>query len=66
MSSPFVTSNFTREPNDHYPTVDPRCMIALRASWDLPLPAIHSYQWLVWDRRHSGEPIIRYHNGKEK
>ena len=169
MSSPFVTSKFTREPNDHYATVDPRCMIALRASWDLPLPAIdvchgsdptplhparnghmrdilgpprigsvitnppykrglvdsimstlidcvrtndldlvaallrvqwdcastrahmfeppfagtvklqfrpwwfekrsspiHNYQWLIWDRRHTGEPIIRYHNGKEK
>lgn len=26
---------------------------------------IHSYQWLIWDNRHSGEPVLRYHNGAE-
>ena len=26
---------------------------------------IHSYQWLVWDNRHRGKPIIEYHNGLE-
>ena len=24
---------------------------------------IHSYQWLIWDRRHKVEPVIRYHDG---
>lgn len=26
---------------------------------------IHNYQWLIWDRRHKGEPVVRYHNGAE-
>jgi len=26
---------------------------------------IHSFQWLVWDNRHKGEPVVRYHNGVE-
>lgn len=21
---------------------------------------IHSYQWIIWDRRHAGEPVVRY------
>ena len=162
---PFVKSNYERRPNDHYPTIDDRAVVALNNSWDVVTPAIdpcvgtdptplwpatngtfrdmkgsaqcvitnppykkgdvdlimdtlitaviekdivmlaalvrvqwdcaktrrhmflppyagcirlqfrpwwssdrkaspiHNYQWLIWDNRHTGEPIIRYHDG---
>jgi hypothetical protein len=36
MTHPFTKSNYERVPDDHYPTIDPRCSWALRESWDLP------------------------------
>jgi hypothetical protein len=36
MTIPFVHSNFDREPDDHYPTIDPRCVSALLSAWDIP------------------------------
>ena len=36
----FTHSSYERRENDHYPTVDRRCMKALLNTWDFPLPAI--------------------------
>ena len=167
MRNAYVQSQYDRNPDDHYPTIDERCVIAINATWDIPTPCIdpfhngeptplypavngqlrdllgapnailtnppykrglvdelmgqcislvkdgvidfcaallrvqwdtavtrqwmmeppfagktiltfrpwwtapedrtahpiHNYQWLVWDRRHNGEPVVRYHNG---
>lgn len=38
MSVPFVHSGFERRPGDEYPTIDPRCVAALRERWDIPGP----------------------------
>ena len=40
MIKPFVKSNYERRPNDHYPTVDERAVVALNNSWDVVTPAI--------------------------
>ena len=34
--NPFVESNFPRHANDHYPTIDGRCLDALLEAWDVP------------------------------
>ena len=36
----FTHSSYERRENDHYPTIDRRCMKALLNTWDFPLPAI--------------------------
>lgn len=39
VAVPFVQTRFERRENDHYPTVDPRCLDALLANWDMPVRA---------------------------
>lgn len=34
----YVKSNFERNPDDHYPTIDDRCVRALWESWSIPTP----------------------------
>lgn len=34
MTTPYVHSNYERRPDDHYPTIDPRCIRALLDTWD--------------------------------
>ena len=35
---PFVHSGYTRRLNDHYPTIDPRCVQALVETWRIDGP----------------------------
>lgn len=39
----YVKSGYDRLIDDHYPTVDPRCITALQKSWDIPLPALDPF-----------------------
>lgn len=40
----FTTSNFARRQNDHYPTVDARCIKSLLAAYpDIPMPALDPF-----------------------
>jgi len=39
----YVSSGHERRHDDHYPTVDRRCIEALIDSWDIPLPALDPF-----------------------
>ncbi len=43
MSNKYVTSGYARFEDDHYPTIDPRCMKALLSGWDIPFPALDPF-----------------------
>jgi hypothetical protein len=51
MSHSFANSAYERHENDHYPTIDERCLIALQSAWDVPTPA---YDWCVGPNGESG------------
>ena len=43
MPNKFVTSGYARFADDHYPTIDRRCIDALFLGWDVPLPALDPF-----------------------
>jgi len=39
----YVSSGYQRHIDDHYPTIDNRCIDALLRGWDIPLPALDPF-----------------------
>ena len=63
----FTHSSYERRENDHYPTVDRRCMKALLNTWDFPLPAIEHFAGATrlqfrpyWSSERKHSPIHSY------
>ena len=52
MRNAYVQSQYDRNPDDHYPTIDERCVIAINATWDIPTPCIDPF--------HGAEPTPLY------
>lgn len=39
----YVNSGYERRADDHYPTIDARCIKTLLENWDMPLPALDPF-----------------------